>query len=372
MGKMKICIAAFSFSLLSNSFQTCTSFTTPDTSLISRTSSSERLTINYNIEVNNLESNNKLRNSIYKSTSLNVATLRNPSTTQDVVIDDIVPPSKSYMGEGFVFGLEGSGLSRPKGKKTNVVVEGDQLETRPYQVAMVGVTFFVHATIALFALNDLSVINQGNLLLTTLQAVATIASSWVIADLGSGILHWSVDNYGNGKTPIMGNIIAAFQGHHSAPWTITEREFCNNVHKLCIPFGIPTVAAISFLAGPSHPMVSLFFTVFCSMEIMSQEFHKWAHMPKAECSPLINKLQESRIAIGRRAHNLHHVAPYEGNYCIVAGIWNPLLDQSGIFRWMEHMVYKRNGIESNSWKLDPELKAKTLRGEYALDLGNKK
>ena len=52
----------------------------------------------------------------------------------------------------------------------------------------------------------------------------------------------------------MGNIIAAFQGHHTAPWTITERGFCNNVSKLCVPFGIPTVTAISLLAGPEHPM----------------------------------------------------------------------------------------------------------------------
>merc|ERR1712161_112632 len=212
------------------------------------------------IEVNNLESNNKLRNSIYKSTSLNVATLRNPSTTQDVVINDIVPPSKSYLDEGFVFGLEGSGLSRPKGKKTNVVVEGDQLETRPYQVAMVGVTFFVHATIALFALNDLSVINQGNLLLTALQ------------------------------------------GHHSAPRTITERAFCNNVHKLCIPFGIPTIALIRLLAGSSHPLVAVFFTVFCSLEILSQEFHKWSHMPKAKTPSFANKIMKLGLTIDRSPH----------------------------------------------------------------------
>ena len=51
----------------------------------------------------------------------------------------------------------------------------------------------------------------------------------------------------------MENIIAALKGHHSAPWTITERGFCNNVYKLCIPFGIPTVAGINFLAGSSHP-----------------------------------------------------------------------------------------------------------------------
>jgi hypothetical protein len=42
----------------------------------------------------------------------------------------------------------------------------------------------------------------------------------------------------DGRTPVMGGIIAAFQGHHSAPWTITQQGFCNNVYKLCIPFGV--------------------------------------------------------------------------------------------------------------------------------------
>merc|ERR1712008_349598 len=235
------------------------------------------------------------------------------------------------------------------------------------QIAMVSATFANHALISAFAMNQLLQLNDGAVAPTIAVGAVTAISSWLLADLGSGILHWSVDNYGNGRTPVMGNIIAAFQGHHSAPWTITEREFFNNVHKLCIPFGIPTVVAISLLAGPSHPMVSLFFAVFCTMEIMSQEFHKWSHMTKKDCSPLINQMQNSGISINRRAHNLHHVAPYDGNYCIVSGVWNPFLDKSGIFRWMEHMVYNINGIESNSWKLDPELRERTLNGDYPLE-----
>ena len=56
-----------------------------------------------------------------------------------------------------------------------------------------------------------------------------------------------------------------------------------------------------------------------------------------------------------------------GNYCIVSGICNEPLDNSGFFRWMEHQVYKMNGIESNAWKLDPELREKTLSGKYSLE-----
>jgi Kua-ubiquitin conjugating enzyme hybrid localisation domain. len=308
----------------------------------------------------------------YKHFKLQSASLVDLATEEDITDSkagtekDNLSPSKSYLDDGFVFGLEGSGLERPKGKVAQIVVEGDSLETKPHQVAIVTFTFLNHFLFLLGSIAQLNGINHGNVPLTILQTVVTIFSSWVLADLGSGILHWSVDNYGNGRTPIMGGIIAAFQGHHTAPWTITERGFCNNVWKLCIPFGIPTVALISILAGPSHPLISLFFTVFCSMEILSQEFHKWSHMTTSQLHPIVRILQKYDITIDRTPHAKHHLAPFEGNYCIISGICNKPLDESGFFRRLEKVVYDWNGVESNAWKLDPELRAKTLRGDFTL------
>ena len=54
----------------------------------------------------------------------------------------------------------------------------------------------------------------------------------LFADFGTGVYHWSVDNYGSGETPLVGSQIAAFQGHHQRPWTITERQVANNIHKV--------------------------------------------------------------------------------------------------------------------------------------------
>jgi ubiquitin-conjugating enzyme E2 variant len=283
--------------------------------------------------------------------------------TTDVSVDEKSRP-KTYLDDGFVFGLDGSGLQRPKGKEALIAVEGDSLETKPYQVAMVSVTMVSHALFAASALMEMTAVNGGNVLLTSVQALLLTFASWVIADFGSGVLHWSVDNYGNGRTPIMGSIIAAFQGHHTAPWTITQRGFCNNIYKLCIPFGIVPMTIISAITGP---FTTFFFTVFCVMEIMSQEFHKWSHMTKSECPGWANWLQKKGLTIGRVPHAQHHMAPYDGNYCIISGICNEPLDKSGFFRWMEHMVYKINGVESNAWKLDPELRERTLNGEYGLE-----
>ena len=161
----------------------------------------------------------------------------------------------SFLDDGFVFGLEGSGLDRPKGKVSQLVVEGDTLKTTDQQRVIVWGTLLGHLSIASYSVlgilqNTEAVAGAADPLaigLTVLQAMSITLTSWALADLGSGVLHWSVDNYGNGRTPIMGGIIAAFQGHHSAPWTITEREFENNVSKLCVPFGIQTVLALKLV-----------------------------------------------------------------------------------------------------------------------------
>lgn len=305
---------------------------------------------------------------VFKSgTTLSAATLLNPPSTA-IVTEELdtsekqEKEAKSYLDDGFVFGLEGSGLERPKGKVANVVVEGDNLETQPYQRAMVSATLASHLLFMAFSVSQQLDIYHGNIVATMAQSMAVVISSWVAADLGSGVLHWSVDNYGNGRTPVMGGIIAAFQGHHSAPWTITQREFCNNVHKLCIPFGIPTVALISLISGP---MVTLFFAVFCSLEILSQEFHKWAHTTKSEVPSVVNWLQKYGVIIGRKPHAMHHAAPYKDNYCIVSGFCNNILDDSGFFRLLERAVYKINGVESNAWKIDPNLRERALSGVYS-------
>jgi len=277
------------------------------------------------------------------------------------------PEAKSYLDDGFVFGLDGSGLVRPKGREASIVVEGDSLETTPYQISVVTTTFLCHAVLAALCVqNTLDGTDQSLVGLEISKVIACLLASWWSADLGSGILHWAVDNYGNGRTPVMGSIIAAFQGHHSAPWTITQRGFCNNVYKLCTPFGLaPIMLIVATQSFVSHPLLTLFLISFSVWEILSQEFHKWSHMLPKECPWWVNDiLQKNNLTIQRTPHALHHIAPYDGNYCIISGINNSWLDDSGFFRRLEHVIYNINGVESNAWKLDQNLRERTLQGNY--------
>lgn len=66
------------------------------------------------------------------------------------------------------------------------------------------------------------------------------------------------------------------------------------------------------------------------------------------CSP-----QDAGLLISRRAHGAHHKAPFEGNYCIVSGVWNEFLDDGGsdqgFFRQLERVVYSWTGVEPRCW-----------------------
>lgn len=181
-----------------------------------------------------------------------------------------------------------------------------------------------------------------------LSAASAVLAAYVLSDLGTGVYHWGVDNYGDGKTPVFGRQIAAFQGHHQRPWTITQREFCNNVHQVFKPAVTPGLAILA--VSPFLPVWAGFFLPsFLFLICMSQQFHAWSHMKKSELPGFVVALQDLNLLIGRRAHGAHHRPNFDGNYCIVSGWWNEPLDNAGFFRWLEKVVVKATGVEPRCW-----------------------
>ena len=72
-------------------------------------------------------------------------------------------------------------------------------------------------------------------------------------------------------------------------------------------------------------------------EILSQEFHKWAHQTPSQSHSIVNFLQSNGILLGKTSHALHHIEPYDGNYCIISGICNEPLDRLG--GYIMHIFY---------------------------------
>lgn len=181
---------------------------------------------------------------------------------------------------------------------------------------------------------------DSNHLFETLVAGLT---GYVIADLGSGVYHWGIDNYGDATTPFFGSQIEAFQGHHRWPWTITKRQFANNLHSLAkvITF---TVLPLDLII---HNSIAHGFIGICSLCIMfSQQFHAWAHGTKSRLPSPVTALQEMGVLVSRSQHADHHRAPYNNNYCIVSGIWNEFLDRYNVFLALELVLFFWLGIRA--------------------------
>ncbi|KAL1213266.1 Fatty acid desaturase 4-like 1 [Cardamine amara subsp. amara] len=153
-------------------------------------------------------------------------------------------------------------------------------------------------------------------------------AGYVLADLGSGVYHWAIDNYGDESTPIVGAQLKASQGHHKWPWTITKRQFANNSYILA--------RAITFILLPlnlaiNNHVVHGFVSMFAFCILLSQQFHAWAHGTKSKLPPLVVALQDMGLLLSRKDHPGHHRAPYKSNYCIVSGACNKVLDESKFF-----------------------------------------
>ncbi|XP_020103086.1 fatty acid desaturase 4, chloroplastic isoform X1 [Ananas comosus] len=178
---------------------------------------------------------------------------------------------------------------------------------------------------------------------------------YLLADLGTGVYHWAIDNYGGPSTPVFGAQIEGFQGHHKYPYTITRREFANNLHALAraVTFTVPPIqfliSGISIGDGSMAAAAHAFVGVCAGCIMLSQQFHAWAHEKKGRLPPAVAALQEAGVLVSRAEHAAHHRPPYNSNYCIVSGACNRALDESRVFEAMEMVVFFRFGVRPRSW-----------------------
>ncbi|CAH2077821.1 unnamed protein product [Thlaspi arvense] len=164
-------------------------------------------------------------------------------------------------------------------------------------------------------------------------------AGYILADLGSGVYHWAIDNYGDESTPLLGNQIEAAQGHHKWPWIITIRQFANNSHALARGIAL---TVLPLVLAFNDPVVHGFVSTFAFCVLFCQQFHAWAHGSKSKLTRLVVALQDMGILLSRTQHVNHHRPPCN-SYCIVSGAWNKVLDESKFFEALEKVLYFQFG-----------------------------
>ena len=156
--------------------------------------------------------------------------------------------------------------------------------------------------------------------------VGLLLAAYAVADLASGIVHFLLDNFGSPDTPVIGQkFVKPFRDHHVDPMEMTRGDFiavnADNVF-VCLPVIIP---AFFFLETSAHPYAGVFIVGLVAGVIMTNQLHKWAHMPTVP--RLVAAAQLRGFVLSKEHHSVHHSGAYDSNYCITWGHLDLLLNR---------------------------------------------
>lgn len=211
--------------------------------------------------------------------------------------------------------------------------------------------------------------NAGNTL--AIIYVGAIFAGYLLADFGSGVVHFTFDRFFSLKTPLLGeNFVSPFRLHHSDPKHITTHGFIetngNNCLAACCALIPLCIIPFDYTVGWQLFVVALF--VFASIgTFATNQFHKWAHLqhpPK-----WVAWLQEKHLILPRDHHQLHHTHPYNIHYCITTGWMNSILLKVNFWAFLEFFGQKilRMALytEETPWERIPGSPAFAERQEMA-------
>ncbi|KAG8365079.1 hypothetical protein BUALT_Bualt18G0066900 [Buddleja alternifolia] len=183
--------------------------------------------------------------------------------------------------------------------------------------------------------------------LTWLRLTFAALLGYVLADLGSGIYHWAMENYGSPETPVVGFIVKSFLDHHRHP---LEHNKCDIASLLYRVATVATAVVMPVNMFSNDPVLLWFVGVLWGFGIFNVKIHVWAHTPRRNLPPLVAALQDAGIILRWSQHGAHHLPPYNSNYCAVSGICDRvLLDKYKVFTAVEVVLFRVTSVRPRSW-----------------------
>ena len=154
----------------------------------------------------------------------------------------------------------------------------------------------------------------------------------LVADFISGVGHWFEDTYGLPTWPLIGkSVIEPNIEHHRNPnWMVTMGSVIGRNYQL---MGVASiVCCVACVAGVLSWQASL--TAF--LVGMSNEVHAWHH--GAGRHPFVQLLRDMAIVQTPQHHAKHHQPPYDGRFCVLTNLVNPVLDRLRFWRVIEWLI----------------------------------
>jgi plasmanylethanolamine desaturase len=166
---------------------------------------------------------------------------------------------------------------------------------------------------------------QRRSLAVAVVLIVLAGCAYACADILSGLVHLVFDTVGSPDTPLIGSkFIKPFRDHHDDPCAMTRGDFvavnADNFF-VCLPVLAPAVA---FLDVGEHPYVASFLLALMMPVLMTNQIHKWAHVPRAP--RIVRALQARGIVLSIDHHDVHHAEPRNRNYCITWGAMDRVLN----------------------------------------------
>ncbi|TXE11210.1 fatty acid desaturase CarF family protein [Algoriphagus aquimarinus] len=142
----------------------------------------------------------------------------------------------------------------------------------------------------------------------------------LLADFLTGLIHFYVDQYAVMDSKYLTVSINGLLIHHNFPRKMVSQSYwdlTNGVYKIG--------GAIFFISLFSGFYWELLFFILVSAQ--ANLIHKWAHQDQSETSIIVYYLQKFYIIQNKKQHLKHHNGHYDGNYCVMTNICNPLLQK---------------------------------------------
>jgi plasmanylethanolamine desaturase len=165
--------------------------------------------------------------------------------------------------------------------------------------------------------------------------------AYLAADLLSGLVHWAADTWGAVDLPVVGPaFLGPFREHHRDQLAITRHDFVETNGNNCL-VSLPVLGVATWLSPSGDGTGSVFLPAFLGALVfwvlLTNQFHKWAHMPGPH-PPLLAALQSLHLILPPAHHALHHTRPFTSHYCITTGWLNWPLGWARVFPALEWCI----------------------------------
>lgn len=184
-----------------------------------------------------------------------------------------------------------------------------------------------------------------------LLAIQMQPATLYFADVSSQVFHKWLDSIAHSSGKVWGPVVDDFRKHHEYPNNLNEEPYLDNISDFGLPMA-PAFAANLAATFFLPPSVSTSVNTWLLATMNTPETHKQAHLG-SKASPLFKKLQKYNITVSNKDHMAHHKAPFDDNFSVFNGWFNPMAKRLNLWDRWDRRLWKTTKRLPNTWIQDP-------------------